>query len=57
MTQGAQEALTTAILAEFAPYVTLPSVLAVSPNLTLPTILALVVISATGVGCAIALKK
>jgi hypothetical protein len=57
MTQGAQEALMTAILAEFAPYVTLPSVLAVSPNLTLPTILALVVISATGVGCAIALKK
>ena len=47
----------TAILAEFANYVTLPSVLAVSPNLTLPTILAMVIISATGLGCAIALRK
>jgi hypothetical protein len=57
MTQGAQEALMTAILAEFAPYLTPPSLLAVSSNLTLINIFAVVVIAATGVGCAVALRK
>jgi hypothetical protein len=57
MTQGVQEALMTAILAEFAPYVTPPSVLAVSSDYTLINIFAVVVIAAMGVGCAIALKK
>ena len=46
-----------AILAEFAHFLTLPSVLAESPNQAFPIILGLVVITATGVGCAIALKK
>ena len=57
MTQGVQEALMTAILAVFAHFLTLPSVLAESPNQTLPIILGVVVLAATGVGCAIALKK
>jgi len=46
-----------AILAEFAHFLTLPSVLAESPNQTLPIILGLVVLTATAVGCTIALKK
>ena len=57
MTQGVQEALMTAILAVFANFLTLPSVLAESPNQTLPIILGLVILTAMAVGCAIALKK
>jgi hypothetical protein len=47
----------TAILAEFASYVTPPSVLAVSPDYTLINIFAVVVIVAAGVGAAVALRK
>jgi hypothetical protein len=47
----------TAILAEFAHFLTLPSVLAESPNQTLPIIIGLVIVTAMAVGCAIALKK
>jgi hypothetical protein len=57
MTQGVQERLMTAILAVFAHFLTLPSVLAESPNQTLPIILGLVVVTAMAVGCAVALKK
>ena len=47
----------TAILAKFAPYLPPPSVLAVSPDYTLINILALVVVAAAGVGCAVALRR
>jgi hypothetical protein len=47
----------TAILAEFAPYVTLPSVLAVQPDFTLMNIFAVAVIAAAGVACAVTLRK
>ena len=47
----------TAILAEFAPYLTSPGVLAVSPDFTLMTIAALVIITAVCVWSAITLRK
>ena len=47
----------TAILAEFAPYLTPPSLLAVSPDYKLINIFAVVVIAGAGAACAIALKK
>ena len=46
-----------AILAEFAPHLTLFSVLAVSPDYKLINIFAVVVILATGVWSAVALRK
>lgn len=47
----------TAILAEFAPYVTLPNVLAVQSDFTLINIFTVVVIAAAGVACAFVLRK
>jgi hypothetical protein len=47
----------TAILAEFAPYVTLPSVLAVQPDYTLMNIFTVAVIAAAGVACTIVLRR
>jgi hypothetical protein len=47
----------TAILAEFAPYVTLPSVLAAQPDYALINIFTVAVIGATGVACAIVLRR
>ena len=47
----------TAILAEFAPYVTLPSVVAAQSNFLLINIFTVVVISLVAVGCAISLRK
>jgi hypothetical protein len=48
----------TAILAEFASYVTLPSVLAVyQPDYAFINIFAVVVIAAVAAACAIALRK
>ncbi len=47
----------TAILAEFAPYVTLPSVVAAQSNFLLINIFTVVVITAFAVGCAVSLRK
>jgi hypothetical protein len=47
----------TAILAEFAPYLTPPNVLAVSPDFTLMTIVAAAIITAVCVWSAITLRK
>jgi len=47
----------TAILAEFAPDVTLPSVLAVQSDFTLINIFTVAVIATAGVACAIVLRK
>ena len=47
----------TAILAEFANYLTLPSVLAASPDFTLMAIIAVVIIGAAGIWSAVALKQ
>jgi hypothetical protein len=48
----------TAILALFAPYVTLPSVLAVyQPDFALINIFTVAVIAAAGVACAVTLRK
>ena len=48
----------TAILAQFLPFMTLPSVLAVyQPDFALINIFAVVVITAAAVACAIALRK
>lgn len=46
-----------AILAEFAPYLTPPCVLAVGSDYTLINIFAVVVIAAAGLASAIALRK
>jgi hypothetical protein len=46
-----------AILAEFAPYLTLPSVLAASPDYKLINIFAVIVVVVAGAASAIALKK
>jgi hypothetical protein len=47
----------TAILAEFASHLTPPSVLAISPDYALINIFTVVVITAAGVACAVALRK
>lgn len=47
----------TAILAEFAPYVTLPSVVAAQSNFLLINIFTVVVITAFAVWCAVSLRK
>ena len=47
----------TAILAAFVSHITPPGVLAVSPDYTLINIFAVVVITAAGVACAVALRK
>lgn len=47
----------TAILAEFAPSMTLPSVVAAQSNFLLINIITVVVIAAVAVGCGISLRK
>ena len=47
----------TAILAEFAPYLTAPSVLAVSRDFTYINIFAVLVIVAAVIACAVALRR
>ena len=47
----------TATLAEFAPFVTLPSVLAYQPDYALMNIFTVAVIGAVAVACAISLRK